>query len=52
MQYGIVIPNIGPYADSFWLIDRACKAEERGWDGVYPEKSMRMRCSQCIFFGS
>jgi len=40
MQYGIVIPNIGSYADSFWLIDRACEAEERGWDGFF----CRIRC--------
>ncbi len=36
MKYGIVIPNIGPAADLFWLMDLASKAEAKGWDGIYP----------------
>jgi alkanesulfonate monooxygenase SsuD/methylene tetrahydromethanopterin reductase-like flavin-dependent oxidoreductase (luciferase family) len=35
MHYGIVVPNIGPFADLFWLMDLACEAEEKGWDGFF-----------------
>ncbi|HEY0756363.1 MAG TPA: LLM class flavin-dependent oxidoreductase [Ktedonobacteraceae bacterium] len=35
MHYGIVVPNIGTFADPFWLIELACEAEKQGWDGFF-----------------
>jgi alkanesulfonate monooxygenase SsuD/methylene tetrahydromethanopterin reductase-like flavin-dependent oxidoreductase (luciferase family) len=35
MQYGVYIPNFGPYRDARTLADLAYEAEEAGWDGFF-----------------
>src|SRR5438046_5032249 len=35
MQYGIYVPNFGPYGDARILADLAYEAEGAGWDGFF-----------------
>lgn len=35
MQYGVYVPNFGPYGDARVLADLAFEAEEAGWDGFF-----------------
>jgi alkanesulfonate monooxygenase SsuD/methylene tetrahydromethanopterin reductase-like flavin-dependent oxidoreductase (luciferase family) len=35
MQYGVYVPNFGPYSDATVLTDLAYEAEEAGWDGFF-----------------
>lgn len=35
MQYGVYVPNFGPYGDVRVLSDLAAIAEEAGWDGFF-----------------
>lgn len=35
MQYGVYVPNFGPYADARVLAELAYEAEEAGWDGFF-----------------
>jgi alkanesulfonate monooxygenase SsuD/methylene tetrahydromethanopterin reductase-like flavin-dependent oxidoreductase (luciferase family) len=35
MQYGLHLPNFGPYADARLLADLAHEAEQAGWDGFF-----------------
>ncbi len=35
MQYGIYLPNFGPYGDARTLARLAKDAEEAGWDGFF-----------------
>jgi alkanesulfonate monooxygenase SsuD/methylene tetrahydromethanopterin reductase-like flavin-dependent oxidoreductase (luciferase family) len=35
MQYGIFLPNFGPFGDAGVLADLASRAEECGWDGIF-----------------
>ena len=35
MQYGVYIPNFGPFGDARILADLAYEAEEAGWDGFF-----------------
>src|SRR2546430_5431130 len=35
MQYGIYVPNFGPYGDARVLADLAYEAEGAGWDGFF-----------------
>ena len=35
MQYGVYVPNFGPYGDARVLADLAYEAEEAGWDGFF-----------------
>lgn len=35
MQYGVYVPNFGPYADARVLAELAHEAEEAGWNGFF-----------------
>ena len=35
MQYGVYVPNFGPYGDARVLAELAFEAEEAGWDGFF-----------------
>lgn len=35
MQFGLMIPNLGPYGDAQTLVDLARDAEAAGWDGFF-----------------
>src|SRR5258708_5847255 len=35
MQYGVYVPNFGPYGDARVLADLAYEAEGAGWDGFF-----------------
>ena len=35
MQYGVYVPNFGPYGDARTLAELAYEAEEAGWDGFF-----------------
>lgn len=35
MQYGVYVPNFGPYADARVLAELAYEAEQAGWDGFF-----------------
>lgn len=35
MQYGVYVPNFGPYGDARVLAELAYEAEEAGWDGFF-----------------
>lgn len=35
MQYGVYVPNFGPYGDARVLAELAHEAEEAGWDGFF-----------------
>ncbi|MGF1425053.1 LLM class flavin-dependent oxidoreductase [Kitasatospora sp. LaBMicrA B282] len=35
MQHGLLLPNVGYYADPSRLVEFAVRAEEAGWDGVF-----------------
>ena len=35
MQYGVYVPNFGPYGDARVLADLAYDAEAAGWDGFF-----------------
>lgn len=42
MNLGLVLPNIGPYADARLLADLAHEAEAAGWDGVFLTDTIQM----------
>ena len=35
MNFGIDVPNHGPYSDPRWLVELAYEAEAAGWDGFF-----------------
>src|SRR5579871_6833699 len=35
MQFGVYVPNFGPYGDARLLAELAHEAEEAGWDGFF-----------------